>query len=199
MEAAEAKSIPFIGPFEARLVADYTGDDRWSVRVALHDRRGALAAIAGSLAAAGVAVAAARIATGPAGMAVDVFDVRAPEWTDWEGVRRSIGAALVAGSGRLPIERVDAEASVRASPDGRRSIVDVRAADRVGLLARVAGAMTRAGLEIHAAVITTEGTEAADTFEVTGPAGGPLTAADRRALTAALAGKKTRRGIRRTA
>lgn len=197
MEAPKMEAIPFIGPYEARLVADHGGGERWTVRVALRDRRGALAAIAGAFAGARVAVCSARIATGPAGMVIDVFDVRASEWTDWQAVRGAIGAALVAGYDRIPPEPVEANVRVGPAPGGRASIVEVRGADRVGLLARVAGAMARAGLGIRQATITTEGSQAIDTFEVTGLDGGPMTPADERALTAALAGKKVRRGIRR--
>lgn len=198
MEAPKVEAIPFIGLYEARLVADYGGGERWTVRVALRDRRGALAAIAGAFAGARVAVCSARIATGPAQMVIDVFEVRASEWTDWEAVRAGIEAALVAGYDRIRLEPVEVAVRVGLAPGGHGSIVEVRGADRVGLLARVAGAMARAGLEIRQATITTEGLEAIDTFEVTGRAGGPMTPADERALIGALAGKKVRRGIGRT-
>lgn len=186
-----------LGLYETRLVADHDGREQWTVRVALRDRRGALAAIAGSFAGAGIAVCSAHIATGPGGLVIDVFRVQAPEWTDWDAIRVRIDAALAAGYDRMPPEAVSATLAIAAGATGGRSIVEVRAQDRVGLLAKVAGAISRAGLEIHQATITTTGTEAVDVFEVTGRTGGALTAADERALRAAFAGKRLRRAIRR--
>jgi len=196
VDIANLESAPNIGLYETRLVADRddrSADESWTVRVALRDRRGALAAIAGSFARAGVAVRSARIATGPGGIVIDVFRVQAAEWTDWDGVRRTIDASLAAGYDRLAVEAVDATIAIAHDPSGARSILDVRAADRVGLLARVAGAISRAGLEIHSATIATSGREAIDTFEVTGASGRGLTAADERALRSALAGRRVRR------
>lgn len=193
MDLANLDTAPGIGLYRTRLVADHMDGDRWTVRVALRDRRGALAAIAGSFAGAGIAVCSARITTGPGGIVIDVFSVRAALWTDWDAVRCAVDAALAMGWERMPVEPVDVTVAVEDNLLRGRSVVTVRAPDRVGLLARVAGAFTRAGLEIHDAVITTEGKEAVDVFEVTGAAGGPLTAGDLRAVRSAMAGRRVRR------
>ncbi|HVL89835.1 MAG TPA: ACT domain-containing protein [Actinomycetota bacterium] len=193
----DGESAANLGLYQTRLVADHEGAEQWTVRVALRDRRGALAAIASSFAGAGIAVCSAHIATGPGGVVIDVFRVDASEWTDWDRVRSRIDAGLVAGYGRTPSEAVDATLAIAPDGTGARSIIEVRAEDRVGLLAKVAAAISRAGVEIHQATITTIGTEAIDVFEVTGRTGAALTAADKRALRAAFAGKRVRRSVRR--
>ena len=64
---------------------------------------------------------------------------------------------------------IDAEGSRAAT------IVEVRAADAVGLLFRIARAFAELGLDIRAARVTTMGHEVVDTFYVTAGAAGSRT------------------------
>lgn len=190
------------GRFESRLTADFAGDDRWTVHVALLDRQGVLAAIAESLTAAGAGVTDADIATWRNGIAVDVFHVSAAVWTDWDAVRRRLDAALTAARSPECTAAVEGVLTLDNLASPWHSIVEVRARDRAGLLSRVATAMSAAGLHIHHATVATDGTQAIDRFLVTGPTGGKLDAAGERRLRAAFAGRRPRRlGVpwRRTA
>ena len=53
---------------------------------------------------------------------------------------------------------------VRATVSGRFTQIEVRAADRIGLLADIAEALFSQGLDVHLARIDTMGGEARDTF-----------------------------------
>ncbi len=66
------------------------------------------------------------------------------------------------------------------------SIVEVRAADRAGLLHRLTAALDAEGLDVTSARIETLGADAADHFYVSNPAGGPIDAAQRARVEAAL-------------
>ncbi|MGH2829771.1 MAG: ACT domain-containing protein, partial [Actinomycetota bacterium] len=188
-------ATPKPGRFEARVFAEPSGrHEEWTVHVVVLDRRGALAAIAGAFAGAQVSVQDAHISTWRTGVAVDRFRVLAPAGTDWDAVRRRIEAALAAPSAEPSAPAViegAVEVDNLASP--WHTVVEVRAADRAGLLHRVAQAMARAGLEIHQASLATQAGVAVDTFFVTGRNGGKLDEAGERALRAAFAGRAPRR------
>jgi len=66
------------------------------------------------------------------------------------------------------------------------SVVEVRATDSVGLLARVAGAIGASGLALRTARCTTRGLEAVDAFYVTEPDGALVAAGRRAGITTAL-------------
>ncbi len=61
---------------------------------------------------------------------------------------------------------------VRVHPSSGGLTIDIRAADRVGLLHDLAAAMATLGLEVDLAKIDTRGGEALDIFEVRNPAAG---------------------------
>ncbi|WP_448627349.1 [protein-PII] uridylyltransferase [Geodermatophilus sp. URMC 64] len=65
-------------------------------------------------------------------------------------------------------------------------IVEVRAADRAGLLYRLTAALADEGLDVTSARIETLGADAADSFYVVNPSGVPIEAEQRRRVEAAL-------------
>ena len=65
-------------------------------------------------------------------------------------------------------------------------IVEVRAADRAGLLYRLTAAIADEGLDVTSARIETFGADAADNFYVVNPSGVPIDAEQRARVEAAL-------------
>src|SRR5205085_11010805 len=65
-------------------------------------------------------------------------------------------------------------------------IVEVRAADRAGLLYRLTAAIADEGLDVTSARIETLGADAVDSFYVANPSGSPVDEAQRRRVEAAL-------------
>ena len=55
------------------------------------------------------------------------------------------------------------------------TVVEVRAADALGVLHRITGALAAAGLDVRTAHISTLGADVVDAFYVVGPGGGKLT------------------------
>jgi [protein-PII] uridylyltransferase len=184
---------PKMAKAEVRLEAESIGERSWAVHVAFHDRPGGLAGIAAAFAANGVAVVDALISTWDDGIAIDVFRVEAPADVPWDLIRQSITEGL---TGRAERDATTAGVSGQVSIDDRaspwHSIVELRTPDRAGLLARVAAAISRAGLEIHEARVTTQEGEAVDSFWVTGRTGHKLTPTEEAALRRALAGGASR-------
>lgn len=181
---------------EVRLEAE-PAPDGWTVHVALHDRRGALAAIAGAFLTHGVPIHDASISTWLGGIVIDVFRVRAPAAIDWESVSDSIALNLAhpLGDGEPPAVEGDVDVDNQGSP--WHSLVSVRAPDRDGLLYRVARAIATAGGQIHHASVTTVGDTAVDAFLVTGPDGHKLDERGIARLRAAFEGRSARRRERR--
>lgn len=70
--------------------------------------------------------------------------------------------------------RLAGREEVRLEPAGAYTIIDVYAADSVGLLYRLTDAMSRLGLDIHFAKIATRGDGVADAFYVRDAGGRPL-------------------------
>jgi [protein-PII] uridylyltransferase len=66
-------------------------------------------------------------------------------------------------------------------------IVEVRAADRAGLLYRLTAALAAEGLDVTGAGVETLGADAADTFYVRNPSGRPMDTAQRARVEEALA------------
>lgn len=178
---------------EVRLEAEPSDEPgRWIVHLAFADRRGALAAVADAIAGFGVSIDEALVSTWRSGIAVDVFRVSAERRPEWDDIREAVVAAIDGGA-EPANEPIDAEVAFddRASP--WHTIVELRAPDRHGLLARVAASLARAGAQIHQATASTRDGVAVDTFFVTGRRGGKLDGSEQRSVRAALAGKPVRR------
>jgi [protein-PII] uridylyltransferase len=159
-----------------------SSDDPRRVVVVGPDRRGFMLAVSRVFAANGVAVVDARLMTREDGLAVDTFrvhrdvDDEAVAAERWERVERDLRAVL---DGELDIrprlrDRVRTYAaaggavSVRPLPDvsSRHTVIEVRATDRVGLLADVVEALHSEGLDLHVARLDTRGADAVDVFHV---------------------------------
>jgi [protein-PII] uridylyltransferase len=161
--------------------------------VAALDRRGLLASVAGTLALHGLDVRSADVAT-EAGVAVEVFtlDTTGVRVPDVERVRADLSAVL-AGELDLPTRL---EARAKAYAGARRpstphpvapsvwidvgasassTVVEVRAADEIGLLYRVTRALFECGLDVVSARVSTVGDHVVDAFYVRDDTGGKVT------------------------
>jgi [protein-PII] uridylyltransferase len=203
-------SVPLVTPahralFAGRVLRVVPEGSR--VTVVAPDRPGLLSVVAGVLALHRLPVRAANGATED-GMAVQVFDVEPSSAPRWDEVSAALAAALDdpasvevrlasrARASRLPQRpgaAVPPASTVLVDNDstGRATIVEVRSADSVGLLARVAGAIARCDGDIGVVRVLTFGHEVVDTFYVTDRrTGAKVTDTDRleRAVLAALVG-----------
>lgn len=170
------------------------GHGLWTVTLVAPDQRGLFATIAGVLALHRLSVRAAQVATVD-GMAVDIWTVspeagRTPELaTLRHDLRRAVDggldirrqldkrdtdkAAMRESKGIAPPQpRVD----VMPSASSSATLVEVRAADTVGLLYRLGRAVALLGLGIRAARVATLGAEVVDVFYLVDADGGALDA-----------------------
>jgi [protein-PII] uridylyltransferase len=158
--------------------------DGSQVTVVAGDRAGLLAAVTGVLAMHGLDVRTANVAS-EGDYAVEVFTVEPARarWPDWDLVADELEAVL---RGRVSLEQRLAErartydhagrrraarpVATQVSVDNRAStlstVVEVRAADAVGLLHRVTTALFRCSLDVVAARVSTLGAEVVDAFYV---------------------------------
>ncbi len=153
------------------------------VVVVARDRPGLLAAVTGVLALRGLDVRSADVA-GEAGFAVEIFVVEPARgrWPDWERVADEIDAVL---RGSLPLEERLADqarlyggrrpATARPMPttvtvdntaSATATVVELSAADAVGLLHRVTSALFEQGLDVTTARVSTLGDQVVDAFYV---------------------------------
>ena len=156
--------------------------------VVTRDTPGLFALIAGTLAAHQVNVLSAQIETRADGIAVDTFHVNDPrgdaidDESRWErltgDLRRTLAgevsmeALLTARPPRAPAAPLPkpvarARVTVDNSVSDSRTVVEVKAPDRVGLLYRVTRALAEAGCDIATAKIATDLDQAFDAFYVT--------------------------------
>jgi [protein-PII] uridylyltransferase len=167
------------------------------------NRRGLFAAVAGALTAQGVNILSVHLNTRSDGLAVDSFKVRdtaGEPITDpqrWEQIDNSIRRAvrgeldvaaavekrLQAQSGsRLQRRRIFPPATTRINWDNQSSdkstILEVRTADRLGLVYRITSTLTALDLDIGFAKVATEKHLALDVFYVTNAAGEKLSDAE---------------------
>ncbi len=90
------------------------------------------------------------------------------------GKRISDRARAYAQMPTIPVPPPEVEVFLDASADS--TVFEVRSHDRPGLLFRIGEAITRCGVDIHSAIVTTLGAEAIDTLYVREIGAGPLTA-----------------------
>jgi [protein-PII] uridylyltransferase len=177
------------------------------VIVAAPDRRGMFSSVAGALALNGMNVRAANVSS-EGGVAVEVFTVEVARgtWPDTAKLRQDLIAVLSDGialrerlsereriyplrrqSAAHPLDRgvsFDLEASESAT------VVEVRAADEIGLLHRITRTLFEADLDVVSARASTLGEMVVDAFYVRGSTGAKVTDPERlAAITAALKGE----------
>jgi [protein-PII] uridylyltransferase len=173
----------------------------WSITVVAPDRTGLFSAIAGVLALNRLSVRSAQVRTED-GMALDVWTVVPDGEHDprAEVLRQDIARALEGDldlTPRLtardanrrppltepPAPRVD----VIESASTTATVVEVRAADRPGLLYRLGRALALMGISVRGARVVTFGAEAVDIFYLQDGAGRPLDLAAEREVVRLLA------------
>ena len=162
-----------------------------SVKVCTWDRPGLFTTISGALAASGLNILSARVFSRGDGIIIDTFSVvnaqtgglaRRPErdafkkWLtrallpgespEFESQIDSLAKPSTSAEWQLPTRiRIDTESAKT------RTIIEVESEDRLGLLHRISRVLTRHGLSIHVARISTEKGAAIDTFYVRTAAG----------------------------
>jgi [protein-PII] uridylyltransferase len=160
----------------------YLEVDGRRVTVVAADRRGLFSTVAGVFALHGLEVLSAEVSPAPDGRAVERFEVEQAvgDGVDWDRIRDDVAAAL---DGRLVLADELAERSrryaTRYRPSGpaveprvivdqhasaRSTVVEVRAADALGLLHRVTRTITRLGFDIRFARVSTIGHQVVDAF-----------------------------------
>jgi [protein-PII] uridylyltransferase len=173
------------GPGGVRYRVDPSGDGHGLVTVCAADRPGTLARTTGVLALHRVSVLRAHAWSTSAGLALQRFAVQAPATLRWERLGADLDAAW---AGRLAVEaRLERKArdyrppspvepDVRVLPDesAHSTVVEVRAADALGLLHAIAAALGDLDLDVRVAKIDTLGDRVVDTFYVRSPWGAKL-------------------------
>ena len=171
--------------------------DEPHVTVVALDHPGLLAAVAGVLALAGLDVRSANVASeGRFAVEVFVVDPARGRWPDWQHVTSDLEQVLVdastlskrledhaqtyASSGGKAPEPVRTQVTVDNAASATATVIEVHAADGVGLLHRVTQALFDCGLDVVAARVSTFGHEVVDAFYVhDSSSGGKLLDADR--------------------
>jgi [protein-PII] uridylyltransferase len=164
-------------------------ESSWRVSVAALDRPGLFALICGALSLSGLDIMAADAYDAPGGVALDVFVVRSDTRADvdtstWAVFERHLRAALLDPAGlavRLAERRrhYPARTHIRTRVEVKETgayatAVEVRAADRVGLLYDLAHAIADCGLQVRWARALTQDGIARDVFHVTDETGEPV-------------------------
>ena len=191
------------GPGGVRYRVDPSGDGHGLVTVCAADRPGTLARTTGVLALHRVSVLRAHVWSTSAGLALQRFAVQAPATLRWQRLGADLDAAW---SGRLAVEaRLERKArdyraaspvepEVRVLPDesAHSTVVEVRAADALGLLHAIAAALGDLDLDVRVAKIDTLGDRVVDTFYVRSPWGAKLSDEQADELTLAIRHRTTR-------
>jgi [protein-PII] uridylyltransferase len=169
---------------EARTVAEPgTRPGTYGLAVVAHDRPGLLSKITGALALSGLSILAAQVFTTEDGVAVDLFEVEGAfeEHVDEERWRRFRTTLRKSLEGRLSLEyRVKEQRSfypesrgeipVSVHVDNEASdfftVIEVGAADRVGLLFDITRTLFELQLDVHVAKVATYGGRVVDAFYV---------------------------------
>ena len=191
------------GPGGVRYRVDPSGDGHGLVTVCAADRPGTLARTTGVLALHRVSVLRAHVWSTSAGLALQRFAVQAPATLRWQRLGADLDAAW---SGRLAVEArlerkardyraaAPVEPDVRVLPDesAHSTVVEVRAADALGLLHAIAAALGDLDLDVRVAKIDTLGDRVVDTFYVRSPWGAKLSDEQADELTLAIRHRTTR-------
>ena len=206
-----------IGEAEPNVIAaDEPDAGATRISVFAPDRPGLFYRICAGLAAAGASIVDARIHTTRDGMALDnllVQDSQRKAYADRRLRNRLVKAVETAIAAEVmppapspqPLPRRRAAFKVAPSvvvadrASSRTTVVEVNARDREGLLARLALAIHREGLQVRSAHIATYGERAVDVFYLTREDGSRLSAGDVEALREALLGAAKEQEGRRSA
>jgi [protein-PII] uridylyltransferase len=154
-----------------------------AVTVICRDRPGLLARIAGAFALSGLSILTAQVFTTEDGVAVDLFEVEAAfrgevdedRWRRFRStLRKALEERLFLDQGvrerrahyRAPRADIPLEVTVDDEASDFFTVVEVSAADRVGLLYEITQALFEQGLDVHLAKVATYGERVIDAFYV---------------------------------
>jgi [protein-PII] uridylyltransferase len=158
--------------------------DTYALGVGAADRPGLLANIAGALTLSGLSILTAQAFTLEPGVALDVFELRGAfeaEVSDerWRRFREHLRRALAGRTDlrtkvrelrshyRQPRTRLEVRVRVDIDSSDYHTVVEVSAADRLGLLFDLATAFAEQRLDVHLAKVATYGARVVDSFYVT--------------------------------
>ena len=189
--AWQAEALRGVAAGETRVRARLIADDANAMEVFVHspDRDGLFAAILATVDRQGYAIHQARVLVGPQGTVFDTFEVLPADSYASRNPADLEHALSVALAGPLDKVRTSRRALPRQlrhfrfapriefgrTPDGRRTVLNLVAPDRPGLLSDVAQVLRARGLRVHDARIATFGERAEDIFQITDEADMPLT------------------------
>ena len=154
-----------------------------ALTVVATDRPGLLSLVAGALSLAGLSILTAQVFTTEDGAAVDVFEVEGAFEAEigeerWRDFRTTLRKAI---EGRLALEHrveekrrhyrpprheVPLRIDVHTDASDFFTVVEVGAADRIGLLFDVTRTFAELGLDVHLAKVATYGARVVDAFYV---------------------------------
>jgi [protein-PII] uridylyltransferase len=170
----------------------------WDLLIVARDRPGLLATVAGVLALRGASVLGADAATSSDGLVLDVFSVSSAQPLQWSLIEADLQSAL---QGRIPLDDLlgsrpvppEEASGIHVAVDNAASqffsVVEVRAADQVGLLYRIASALRAEQLDIQHARIATHPDGALDVFYVRDLGGRKLGDSEAAALVESLSAR----------
>jgi [protein-PII] uridylyltransferase len=183
-----AAQHPLIAPrlqlHEVRTLATQgTRPGTYALTVVAADRAGLLSMIAGALSLAGLSILSAQVFTTDDGTAVDVFEVEGTferevgeeRWRDFRSILRKAIEGRVSLAHRVDEKRrrypaPRGEVPIRVAVDNSASdfstVIEVGAADRIGLLFDVTRTLSELGLDVHLAKVATYGDRVVDAFYV---------------------------------
>ncbi|KHL15777.1 UNVERIFIED_CONTAM: hypothetical protein LK11_19235 [Mumia flava] len=177
---------------EPFVVATRPHHDGTLIRISAPDRRGLLADLAGAIALAGTDIRSARSSTDD-GVATSIWEVPDPSLNERRlttRVRQVLAGDLSLES-RLGLTEaapgIAPQVLLHARSSTSATVIEVRAADRRGLVWTLCSTIAAAGHEIRSAHLSTFGPQARDVLYVVGEDGAPLDEAAAQALTARLA------------
>ena len=183
---------PAPGRSDVRARADRI-DDRYRVEIVARDRIGLMAATTRALADAGCDVTSALAVTWSDGTALSSYGVTEPP-PDAPALEARLRDLLKAKFEGRPLPNVTLTFDDHGSPWHTRCVVE--ASDVRGLLHGLTVAFASVGVNVHAASITTDGSRAVDTFELTDKNGAKLDDALKERLSTVVAQGVRPRGRR---
>ena len=152
----------------------------WHLDVVSRDQPGLLAAFTGVLVGASIQVSQAVLATWDDGGALQALTIRSAVPPVPASLQQALRAALNAPLRSLPIPDAAVRFDHITSP--HYTGCDVTVTDRPGLLHAIAVAIAGAGVDIHAARVSTDDGIACDRFDVSDPDGRKLSLAQEQAI-----------------
>jgi [protein-PII] uridylyltransferase len=179
-----ATIVPPLGAREVRAVhLEGAREGTSELLVVARDRPGLLSWIAGALALAGLSILSAQVFTTTDGVAIDVFavegvwepDVSERRWREFRGMLRRAVEGSISLEARVDDKRrwypppspgVPVTVAIDNAASDFATVIEVGAADRLGLLYDITRAFAELGLDVHLAKVATYEGRVVDSFYV---------------------------------